>query len=84
MPGIIIYKTSFQQHYCFDFPDQSTYRSAKADIRRNKDEILWKKGNVTYEQIKNSKGTTTNLVNKLNNGEKVDLAKELADFFKCD
>jgi hypothetical protein len=83
MAGIIIYKTNFQHYYCLDFPDQS-YRSAKSDILRNKDEILWKKENVTSEQVENIKETAKDLVKKLKEGEKVDLEKELERLFEGD
>jgi hypothetical protein len=86
MPGVIIYK-SLEHCYGFIFPDQCTYRTAKYDIRRNKDEILWKKGNVGQKQAENAKETINSLVAKLNNNKKVDLERELAkleEFFKCD
>ena len=86
MPGVIIYKTK-ESYYGFIFPDRCSYRTAKDNIRGNKDEILWKKGNVGAQQAENAKGTIDCLVKRLKNGEKVDkvyLANALEGFFQCD
>jgi hypothetical protein len=88
MPGVIIFKTKEPKHYySFIFYDQPTYRTAKHDIRENKDEIIWKKGNVGPGQAKNAEETINSLVKRLNNGEEVNLDIEkakLEDCFKCE
>jgi hypothetical protein len=88
MPGVIIFKTNEPKHYYgYIFPDQPTYRTAKHDIRGNKDEILWKKGNVSLEQARNAEETMNSLVKKLNDNDEVNLESELAkvaDFFPCE
>ena len=87
MSGVIIFKSKEPNHYySFIFADQPTYRTAKHDIRGNKDEIIWKKGNVGPEQAKNAEETINSLVKRLNNNEEVNLEIErakLEDLFKC-
>ena len=83
MPGIIVYTT--KEPYCchsLDFFDKETYSSAKGHIRANGDKILWKKGNISVEQIKNAKEKVKNLVRKFNLSEKVDLERELPSLFE--
>jgi hypothetical protein len=85
MPGVIIYKNS-EKYHIYNFPDRTTYRTAKEDIRKNKDKIVWKKGNVSFEQIQNARETMNSLVRKLNENEELNLEAELAkvaDFFPC-
>jgi len=82
MAGIIIYESAFHHYDSLIFNDHSMYRAAKTDIRKNGDKILWKKGNISLEQIENSRETRDNLMAKLKEGIKVDLKEELDGFFR--
>jgi hypothetical protein len=82
MPGVLIYQTAYRCCYSFVSADDGAYNAEKEDISKRGDKILWEKGNVSLEQIDNSRKTKNCLVARLNNGEKVDLEKELSDFFK--
>ncbi len=81
MAGVLIYKSA-SQHYSFVFADDGFYKIVRKEIPKNGDEILWEKGNVSLQQIENSRKTKNDLVMKLNKGEKVDLEKELNCFFQ--
>jgi hypothetical protein len=81
MAGVLIYKNVLNQHYSFVAADDDVYNAIITDLSRNKDNVLWGKGNVSLEQIEKARTTKNNLVMKLNEGEEVDLKKELDCFF---
>ena len=72
----------FSARSFFVSSDDSLYDFAMKEIPKRGDKILWKKGNVSLEQIEDARKTKDTLVTKLNNSEKVDLEKELEEFFK--
>jgi hypothetical protein len=82
MAGILIYQTASGCSYSFVVSDDSLYDSEIKDIPKRGDKILWERGNVSLEQIEDARKTKNTLVARLNNNEKVDLEKELAEFFK--
>lgn len=84
MAGVLIYKSALNQHYSFVAADDDLYNALIADLNKSKDKVLWGKGNVSLEQIENARKTKDNLVERLNEGEKVDLEKELEEFFERD
>jgi len=82
MPGVLIYQSLSGCCYSFVIADHDLYNAEIKEIPKRGDKILWEKGNVSLEQIENSRKTKNSLVARLNNGEKIDLEKELSDFFK--
>jgi hypothetical protein len=82
MAGVLIYQSVSGCYYSSVHFNDDAYNAEKEDIPKRGDKILWKKGNVSVEQLDNSRKTKNSLVARLNNGEKVDLEKELAEFFK--
>jgi hypothetical protein len=82
MPGVLIYQTMSGCCYSFVSADDDIYNAEKEDIPKRGDKILWTKEKVNFEQIEKSRKTKNCLVARLNNGEKVDLEKELDSFFK--
>ncbi|HPD81943.1 MAG TPA: hypothetical protein PK357_02480 [Candidatus Pacearchaeota archaeon] len=81
MPGVLIYQTPSRCCYSFVIADDDLYNAEIKEIPKRRDKILWEKGNVSFEQIEKSRKTKNCLVARLNNGEKVDLEKELDIFF---
>jgi hypothetical protein len=83
MAGVLIYKSSIMQsHYSFVISDDSEYVDMRDSLFKNKsNSILWERDKVSLEQIQNARKTKDDLVRKLNEGEKVDLHKELDVFF---
>jgi hypothetical protein len=87
MPGVIIYRTKFNRYYSLVSFDDNSYNDEKIEIPKRGDTILWDKGNVTLEQLENSRKTKDSLVRRLNDGENIklkDLKNELKGFFKYD
>lgn len=82
MAGVMIYKTKSGCHYTFVSADDYIYAAEKINVPERGDKILWEKENVSLEQIENCRRKKISLVAKLNNDEKIDLEKELAEFFK--
>jgi hypothetical protein len=82
MGGFYIYKTESNQYYSFVCFDNELYNSQVKEAPTTGNTILWKTGNVSLQQMENARKTKDALVAKLNAGEKVDLKKELDDFFK--
>jgi hypothetical protein len=82
MGGFYIYKTESNQYYSFVCFDNELYNSQVKEAPTTGNTILWKTGNVSLQQMENARKTKDALVAKLKAGEKVDLKKELDDFFK--
>jgi hypothetical protein len=83
MAGVLIYQSALNQYYSYVVAEDNLYAAVKADIIGNKsNKLLWERGDVSLEQIQNARKTTGSLVARLNKGEKVDLEKELAEFFE--
>jgi hypothetical protein len=82
MAGVLIYQTVSNCCYSLACADDYLYNIEKIEIPKRGDKILWEKGNVSLEQINNARKKKNSLVERLNNGEKVDLEKELEEFFK--
>jgi len=82
MAGVFIYKNALEQYASFVSADDKTYIAMKSNINENKsDEVVWEKGNVKLQQIEDSRKTKNDLIKRLNNGEEVDLEKELSIYF---
>ena len=82
MAGVLIYRSSLNQHYSYVVAEDNLYDAVKADIIGNEsNKLLWERGDVSLEQIQNARKTTDSLVARLNKGEKIDFEKELAEFF---
>jgi hypothetical protein len=81
MAGVLIYKSVLNQHYSFVSSEDNLYNSIILNFNESGEKVLWGRGNVSLEQIENARKTKDDLVRKLNEGEKVDLKKELDVFF---
>ena len=82
MAGVLIYKNALGQHYSFVIAENKAYTATKLGILENEsNKILWEKENVSSEQIEKSRKTKNDLVKRLNEGQEVDLEKELSIYF---
>jgi len=82
MAGVLIYANALKQHVSFVTADNKTYTVIKADLLEDKSiEIIWEKENVNLQKIEDSRITRADLVRKLNEGQKVNLEKELSKYF---
>ena len=82
MVGVLIYKSASQQYYSFVSFDDDSYSVERREIPKRGDQILWERGNVSLAQIENARKTKDDLVKKLNEGQEVNLEKELEEFFE--
>jgi hypothetical protein len=82
MAGVLIYQSASRCYYSFVIADDELYNFEKIEMPKRGDKILWERGNVSLDQIEKARKTKNSLVARLNNGEKVDLKKELDDFFQ--
>jgi uncharacterized Zn ribbon protein len=83
MAGVLIYKSGIMQsHYSFVIGNNSEYADMRNSLLKiESNSILWERNKVSLEQIENARKTKDDLVRKLNEGEEVDLYKELDVFF---
>ncbi len=82
MAGVFIYSNALKQHFSFVSVDDGTYSVMKLDANKDKSkEILWERENVELQQIEDSRTKRINLVKKLNQGQEINLEKELAKYF---
>jgi len=82
MAGVLIYESALNSYFSLVIADNKVYSAMRKEILANKsNKILWERGNVSLEQIENSRKTKDNLVRRLNKGKEVDLEKELLDYF---
>jgi hypothetical protein len=84
MAGVLIYK-SVSRYYSYIIEEDSLYELVLKGISKTKDEIVWKKGNVSLKQLESARKTKDDLVRRLNEGEEADLEKEIKElegFFK--
>ena len=84
MVGVLIYKSRIMKsYYNLVISDNSIYSDMRKNlVNNNSNRILWEKSNVSLNQIENSRNTKDDLVRRLNDGENVDLEKELEEFFE--
>ena len=72
-----------KSYYNLVISDNSIYSDMRKNlVNNNSNRILWEKSNVSLNQIENSRNTKDDLVRRLNDGENVDLEKELEEFFE--
>jgi len=81
MAGILIYKDLFE-YYNIVMDDNLMYECVKKGLIKNKNKIIWEKGNVDIQKIEEARDTKNLLVQKLNAGEAFDLEKELKELDK--
>ena len=82
MAGVLIYESALKNYSSLVIADDKEYAAMRTAIRENiSNKILWERKNVSLKQIENSRKTKDNLVRRLNEGEKVDLEKELSIYF---
>ncbi len=82
MAGVLIYVDAHNQHFHFITVDNNTYNARKSEILENKsNKILWEKENVRLSQIEDSRIDESDLIERLNKGEEVNLEKELSKYF---
>ena len=81
MAGLLIYK-SYGQFYSFVIADDRAYEETRKEFKNAKHiNLYFDKGNLTLQQIDDSRDKTAEIVKRLNQGEKVNAKKELSDYF---
>jgi len=81
MAGLIIYG-SYGQFNSFIIADDKLYRMTIAEFKTQSPiKLCFEKGEVSAEQIDEARDKTAEIVKKLNLGQKVDVTKELSDYF---
>lgn len=81
MPGLIIYR-KYGQFYSFIIADDKIYKKTRAGLKiQYAVKLCFEKGEVSAEQIDEARDKTAEIVKKLNLGQKVDVTKELSDYF---
>jgi hypothetical protein len=85
MAGILIYKSRItRNHYSFVVTDDKLYGAVREDfLKNNLNQIIWEKGNVSLDQIEDSRKTKNDLIRRVNEeGAEVNFAIELEGFFE--
>ena len=83
MAGVFIYKNYLNQYYGCIISDDEGYQKVRENYLFGRGiQILWEKENVSLERMDNNEKTIEITVNKLNNGQEVNLEKELDLFFQ--
>ena len=86
MAGLIIYG-SCNLFYSFMIADNVAYEATRKELEaRSKDkssnfDLKFNKGSITLEQIEDARDKTAEIVRNLNLGVKIDIKKELSDYF---
>jgi len=81
MAGLIIYGT-YGQFYSFITADDVDYEKTSEDFANNPYiKIPFEKGDLTLQQIDEARDKISKIVKKLNDKQKIDVEKELSDYF---
>lgn len=81
MAGILIYQTN-SQFYSFVVADNNIYKKTEEKFTDSSYiDLLFNKGNLTLQQIENARKKVSEIVGKLNNNQKINVKKELSDYF---
>ena len=81
MAGLIIYG-KYGQFNSFIIADDKLYKMTIAEFKTQPSiKLCFKKGEVSVEQIDKARGKTAEIVKKLNDKQKIDVEKELSDYF---
>ncbi|HLA23475.1 MAG TPA: hypothetical protein VJZ93_02985 [Candidatus Nanoarchaeia archaeon] len=80
MSGIILYSVH-RRYFSFTSFDDVFYEGMKKDIISRTGEIIFCRKDVSSIQIDNARESIADTVRQLNNGEEIDVKKELSSYF---
>lgn len=81
MAGLLIYK-SYSRFYSFLISDDTAYKeTVKEFTTLSHIKLYFEKGDLTSQQIQDARDKASEIVKRLNQGEKVNAKKELSDYF---
>lgn len=81
MAGILIYG-SYKQFYSFVIADNDLYKATRKEMLNNKNnKVYFNKGGLSLQKLEDAREKVSEIVKRLNNKEKVNVKKELSNFF---
>lgn len=82
MINLLIYQSTSERYYGFVSFNYDLYEVERREMIKRGDKILWERKDVTLEQVECFKKRKDDLLKRLNEGQRVDLKKELSNIFE--
>lgn len=78
---MLIYQVN-NKFYSFIIADKDIYKKTKEEFANDKNiNLFFNKEDLTLQQIEDARKKVSEIVDKLNNNYKIDIKKELSDYF---